>query len=169
VFGAYLVTACAPSPAPPTPTSAPVAPLAPASIGPVTPVPSATATPTTPTPAATPAAPTASPRAGAPSPTPSPLPGAVTGQAVQVSLEEFKISLDPSTVQAGTVRFVVTNNGTVVHSFEIKGDGIDQKTSNLNPGRSETMQIDLQPGSYDTWCPIDGHKDLGMYAQLTVK
>ncbi len=48
------------------------------------------------------------------------------------------------------MRFVVTNQGTVVHAFEVKGDGIDQRTSNLNPGQSETMQVDLQPGTYDT-------------------
>ncbi len=93
----------------------------------------------------------------------------MTGQAVQVTLKEFSITLDPSTVRAGTVRFVVTNQGTVVHSFEVKGNGIDQRASNLNPGQSETMQVDLQPGTYDTWCPIDSHKDLGMFAQLTVR
>lgn len=86
-----------------------------------------------------------------------------------MTLKEFSVTLSPSTVTSGPVRFSVTNQGTVVHAFEIKGNGIDQKTNNLNPGDTATMQVDLRPGTYDTWCPVDGHKDLGMFAQLTVQ
>lgn len=112
----------------------------------------------------------ASPTVKAASATPSPsVATAVMGESVQVTLTEFHIAVDPSTIKAGTVRFTVKNQGTVVHAFEVKGNGIDQKSSNLNPGESETMTVDLTPGTYDTWCPIDNHKNLGMFAQLTVQ
>jgi len=179
-LGVAVAAACGPSGAALPPTAAPQATLTTAVRGAST-TQEATATTTgivttvsaaTPSPAGSPtlsASPTGTPRPTTPPPTQSPSPLAVTGQAVQVTLTEFKLAMDPPTVQAGTVRFVVANKGTVVHSFEIRGGGIDQRTSNLNPGETETMQVDLAPGTYDVWCPIDGHKDLGMSAQLTVK
>lgn len=179
-LGVAVVAACGPSGAAQPPTVPPQATLTTAVRGASTSQ-AATATATgilatvsaaTPSPAGSPtlsASPTGTPQPTTPSPSQSPSPLAVAGQAVQVTLTEFKLAMDPPTVQAGTVRFVVANKGTVVHSFEIKGGGIDQRTSNLNPGETETMQVDLAPGTYDVWCPIDGHKDLGMFAQLTVK
>lgn len=101
-----------------------------------------------------------------------PLPGAATPAAgnnmVQVKETEFKIDM-PSTMPAGTVTFQITNAGTIQHSFEIKGQGLDQKLdSPVDPGQSKTLQVNLVQGSYQVFCPIDGHKDQGMLVNLTV-
>ena len=90
------------------------------------------------------------------------------GSTVDVTLVEFKIEM-PQTLPAGPTTFVVKNGGTVDHNFEIKGQGIDQVfPSNLAPGETQTMQVDLKAGTYRVWCPVDAHADRGMELQLTV-
>ncbi len=65
--------------------------------------------------------------------------------------------------------FRVTNNGTLEHNFEIAGDGINNFfDTNLKPGDTRTMVVDLKPGTYRVWCPVNGHAQLGMDMQLTV-
>lgn len=100
-----------------------------------------------------------------PGTTPPPSSG---GATVDVSETEFKISM-PTTISAGTVTFHVTNNGTAVHAFEIQGNGIDEKTPDINPGKSADLTVTLTAGSYRVFCPIDSHAELGMQLTLTVQ
>lgn len=94
----------------------------------------------------------------------------VTGsQTVNVTETEFKLDM-PSTVKAGMVTFNVTNNGTVAHSLEIQGQGIDQQLpSQIQPGQSGTLQVNLKPGTYMVFCPVDNHRGAGMVVTLTVQ
>jgi uncharacterized cupredoxin-like copper-binding protein len=91
-------------------------------------------------------------------------------QTVQVSEKEFSIA--PSAIklaQTGTYAFNVMNNGTITHAFEIEGNGVDEKTGNLQPGASTTLTVTLSKnGSYEAFCPIDAHRSKGMEAKLTV-
>jgi len=91
-------------------------------------------------------------------------------QTVQVSEKEY--SLTPSTVtvsKPGTYAFHVTNKGTITHAFEIEGNGVEQKTGDIQAGSSATLNVTLtKNGSYEIYCPIDGHKDEGMKGTLTV-
>jgi uncharacterized cupredoxin-like copper-binding protein len=92
----------------------------------------------------------------------------MAGQQVPVSLSEFMISL-PTTLPAGDVTFAVTNDGTVTHGFEIEGNGIEQSLdSTLEPGDTGMLNVNLTPGTYTVYCPVDGHRQLGMEAQVTV-
>lgn len=94
----------------------------------------------------------------------------VTGnQTVNVTETEYKLDM-PNTVKAGTITFNVSNKGTVAHSLEIQGQGFDQQlSSQLQPGQSGSLQVTLKPGSYMVFCPVDGHKGLGMDVNLTVQ
>jgi len=65
------------------------------------------------------------------------------------------------------VTFDVKNDGTVDHEFEIQGNGIDQKTGSISPGKSATLKVDLKAGKYEVWCPVSGHKELGMDGFVT--
>ncbi|HET7093741.1 MAG TPA: cupredoxin domain-containing protein, partial [Thermomicrobiales bacterium] len=92
-----------------------------------------------------------------------------TNAPVDVALSEFMIDM-PATLPAGSTTFTVTNDGTVVHSFEFEGQGIEKRLSHtLNPGESETLTIDLKPGKYEAYCPVDGHKGMGMDRDVTVQ
>lgn len=85
---------------------------------------------------------------------------------VAVGLSEFAIT--PSSIvvpKGGSLN--VTNNGTVAHNIEITGTGI--KSPDIAPGSSEVVDVSsLEPGTYEVFCAIPGHKDSGMTATLTV-
>lgn len=94
-----------------------------------------------------------------------------TGQAVQsvsVSEVDYKIRLPETTLKAGKYSFEVQNQGKVPHNLVIKGAGVDEATSDLAPGVSESLTVELKPGSYEFYCSIPGHKQLGMDQKVTV-
>ncbi len=95
---------------------------------------------------------------------------AAAGQAISISETEFK--LDPSSVQvdqAGTVTFRLTNDGTIDHALEVEGQGVEEETETIKPGESAELTADLsKDGSYEIYCPIDGHRDSGMEGDVTV-
>jgi uncharacterized cupredoxin-like copper-binding protein len=96
--------------------------------------------------------------------------GGSSQQAVSISETEF--SLDPSTVEiggAGKVTFEVENRGQVAHALEVEGNGVEEETAEIQPGESATLSVELsKPGSYEMYCPIDGHDDKGMKGSIRV-
>jgi uncharacterized cupredoxin-like copper-binding protein len=91
-----------------------------------------------------------------------------------VNVKETEYKLDPAdpTVKSGTVTFNASNDGKVTHSLEIENDdaSIEEKLpQDLSPGQSGKLTLKLPPGKYEMYCPVDGHKDLGMEGELTVK
>ncbi|PYP19014.1 MAG: hypothetical protein DMD52_00385 [Gemmatimonadetes bacterium] len=101
----------------------------------------------------------------------APLPSVAADPArVDVRLSEWKVELSQPGVSAGTVRFVITNAGSIPHGFEVEGQGIEQEIPMIQPGASDTLTVTLQPGMYEVYCPVgqDSHKKLGMETHLTV-
>ena len=88
--------------------------------------------------------------------------------SVPVSETEFKISLPKDTLAAGSYSFEVKNDGKIEHDLVVKGNGVDDKTPTIQPGKSATLSVDLKPGTYDVYCSIPGHKQAGMDVKLTV-
>jgi uncharacterized cupredoxin-like copper-binding protein len=89
-------------------------------------------------------------------------------QSVSVSEVDFKIRLPETTLKAGKYSFDVQNEGKVPHNLVIQGTGVDEATSDLAPGSSESLTVELKPGTYDFFCSIPGHKQLGMDQKVTV-
>jgi uncharacterized cupredoxin-like copper-binding protein len=91
-------------------------------------------------------------------------------KTIRISEKEFTLS--PSMVslaKTGTYEFQATNNGTVPHALEIEGHGVEEKTGTIAPGSSMTLRVTLsKTGSYDLYCPIDGHRTQGMKGSVTV-
>ena len=85
-------------------------------------------------------------------------------QTVRISAKEF--SLTPSSVnvpKTGTYAFAVKNDGTTAHALEVEGNGVEEKTGNIEPGSTATLRVTLSKGgSYEMYCPIDGHRGQGM-------
>ena len=97
-------------------------------------------------------------------------PGAPPPPVVRISA--FEYAFDPATVEvdAGPVRFAVTNTGTVEHEFEIldADGGVVDEVEGLVPGLTRQLTVDLEPGRYTYVCRIAGHEQAGMKGILTV-
>jgi uncharacterized cupredoxin-like copper-binding protein len=96
--------------------------------------------------------------------------GSGGGQTIQVKESEYKLTPSSFTVsKPGTVTFQVTNAGQMGHALEVEGNGVEQKTSTISPGSSAKLTVDLSKnGTYEVYCPIDGHRAMGMEAKLVV-
>jgi uncharacterized cupredoxin-like copper-binding protein len=82
---------------------------------------------------------------------------------------EFHIKLSKTTYTPGRYTFVAENKGHVTHSLEITGPGLSSPhTKNLNPGQSARLTVTFKKGTYDVFCPVPGHKMLGMNVNLGV-
>lgn len=88
--------------------------------------------------------------------------GAPDASVVHVKLDEFDIHM-PTSLPAGATTFQVTNIGNTAHNFEVEGQGIEREfESHLEPGATKPLEVDLQPGTYVIYCPVDNHRELGM-------
>jgi PQQ system protein len=91
-------------------------------------------------------------------------------QTIQISEKEF--SLSPSTVnlpRTGTYEFRAMNDGQITHALEIEGNDVEEETEEIGSGSAMTLRVTLsKPGSYEMYCPIDGHKDQGMKGTIVV-
>lgn len=98
--------------------------------------------------------------------------GAAGGGApttVAVSETEFKLSpSDAKVASPGPVTFKVTNDGKTTHALEVETPAGELKTPPIAPGKSATLKGDLKSGTYDWYCPIDGHKAKGMKGTVVV-
>jgi plastocyanin len=91
----------------------------------------------------------------------------------------LKLSADPSgqlkfdtsslTAKAGKVTLVMDNPSSVPHAVAVEGNGVDKDGNTVQQGGKSTVSVDLKPGKYTFYCPVDGHKDAGMKGTLTVK
>lgn len=98
--------------------------------------------------------------------------GATGGTATPVTITESEFKLDPAkpAVEKGWVTFKAHNTGTAVHALEIEGKGVEVKTHDIQPGATQTLHVKLdKPGTYEMYCPIDGHKGQGMKGEITVQ
>ncbi|HUG17078.1 MAG TPA: sulfocyanin-like copper-binding protein [Thermomicrobiales bacterium] len=94
-------------------------------------------------------------------------PAAAQDQTVDVELGDFYIEM-PSSVQAGTITFSMSNVGAMPHTITIEGNGVDVSGDVLSGGQSGTLEVELAAGSYTVYCPIPGHREGGMELTLTV-
>jgi uncharacterized cupredoxin-like copper-binding protein len=91
-----------------------------------------------------------------------------SSQTVTASETEYKIALSTDSFKPGPYTFKAVNNGKIVHALEIDGPGAHAVTADIEPGQSASLSVQLQAGKYDVFCPIPGHKALGMNKEITV-
>jgi plastocyanin len=100
-------------------------------------------------------------------------PASSSGAVQSLSVRESDYRLTPSNpklARAGIVEIKLTNRGKVPHSLEIEGPHGETKLPRaLDPGQAGALTVKLdKPGRYQWYCPIDGHRGLGMRGQITV-
>ena len=73
------------------------------------------------------------------------------------------------TAKAGTATVNFDNPSSVPHAVEIEGNGVEEKTETVTGGKAPAIKVDLKPGTYTFFCPVDGHEAAGMKGTLTVE
>lgn len=85
---------------------------------------------------------------------------------VKVTLTDYAVKMSPSTIPAGPVKWEIRNTAATLHDMGIKGLFVSKK---LKKNQVQTVDTPhLEAGTYEVFCDIPGHKDLGMVAKLTV-
>lgn len=106
------------------------------------------------------------------------------------SMGMMGIKLDVATVKAGKITFEVTNDskaiihemilsplpdGTTELPYIVDENRVDEEkadhlgeVSELDPGKSGSLSVDVKPGTYIVYCNIPGHFVDGMWTELTV-
>lgn len=112
-----------------------------------------------------PAAATEAAEEGAATPTPG---TTVNAGPIDIDmLDTLRFSVQTLTIPANTDVVVNANNvGALPHSFVVEGQGIG--TSQVAGGGSESVTINLPPGTYTYICDVPGHKEALMLGTLTV-
>jgi plastocyanin len=100
----------------------------------------------------------------------------------EIGFGEYAVTLEAPAIRPGSVTFVVTNGGKLVHGFEMEtegaegdssgpgsGDGFKIEKPSFRPGETIRIPLNLAPGVYKIECWVDGHDDLGMEILLEVR
>jgi len=110
-----------------------------------------------------------------------------TSGEVASTVKDFSITLDPTEVAAGQVKFTINNEGPSTHEFVVvqtdtapgdlpvdgalvSEDGIDVigEAEDIPPSTTVDLVLTLEAGQYVIICNIEGHYAQGMNAGLTV-
>lgn len=101
----------------------------------------------------------------------NPAEGEPASQTIQVTETEYRIQL-PATreLRQGTYVFKVRNAGNAAHNLVIEGgrNSGEERTATIGPGGEAKLTASLGVGRYTLYCSIDGHRALGMVAQISV-
>jgi len=94
-------------------------------------------------------------------------PSTAKGTSVQVKGGEFFFRLSTrSALKPGTMTFVFTNTGHVLHDFKING----KQTPLIQPGKTAELVVTFKNrGTYPYLCTVPGHAEAGMKGVFTVR
>jgi plastocyanin len=97
------------------------------------------------------------------------------GGGVQI----LKLAADPSgalkfnksslTGKAGKFTIVMANPSSLPHAIEVEGQGMEVKGDTVTKGGVSKASGTLKAGTYEFYCPVDGHKQAGMKGTLKVQ
>ena len=90
------------------------------------------------------------------------------GQSIQVAAIDFRFHPADIKVDPGALSIELRNDGQAPHAIEVEGNGVEEESETIGPGESTTLDLDLDEGTYEFYCPVDGHKARGMVGTLTV-
>ena len=92
------------------------------------------------------------------------------GDDRQVSVSLTERDLDPARaeVDAGTIEFEVKNDGDRLHAFAIETQDGVKRITEIQPGETETLTVDLPVGRYRMYDPRGGYRSRGVSGTVVV-
>jgi plastocyanin len=69
---------------------------------------------------------------------------------------------------AGEVTIELTNDSGIPHNVEVEGNGVEEVSDTITEG-STSLTLTLEPGEYEFYCAVPGHREGGMEGTLTVE
>lgn len=72
------------------------------------------------------------------------------------------------TAAAGEVTIELTNDSGIPHNVEVEGNGVEEVSETITEG-STSLTLTLEPGEYEFYCAVPGHREGGMEGTLTVE
>lgn len=88
----------------------------------------------------------------------------------EVTVEMIDIDFNPNefTIPANTdVTVHLPNSGATIHNFHI--DELDVHSEDVPPGEETTVTINAEPGDYEYYCSIPGHREAGMVGTVHIE
>jgi plastocyanin len=90
-------------------------------------------------------------------------------RTIVVTGTEYKFELSRSKLAPGAYTFKLDNAGKQPHNLTVAGPQVsNEATPTIPGGKSATVDATLVAGTYDLYCSVPGHKQLGMDVKLTV-
>ena len=81
----------------------------------------------------------------------------------------LKFDQADATTKAGKVTVTFSNPSSVPHAVTIEGNGVEAESETVTAADAPPFEVDLQPGTYEFYCPVAGHEAAGMKGTLTVE
>jgi plastocyanin len=99
---------------------------------------------------------------------------AASGHTLKLAADakgKLKFTKSRLTTTRGKVTLVMTNprGSGIPHAIAVEGKGIDKDGRTAAPGRTSRVSVNLKKGTYEFYCPVDGHKAAGMEGKLVVR
>jgi len=113
-----------------------------------------------------------------------------TSNNITGTLHEWVVEVDATTAAAGDVTFTMTNEGTIGHEFlvvktdipvgeiPLDGDHFAEPTDGIEvineigefaKGTTESLTVNLTPGTYQLVCNLPAHYKAGMHISFKVE
>jgi uncharacterized cupredoxin-like copper-binding protein len=84
----------------------------------------------------------------------------------QIKFNKKKLSAPAGKV---TIKMKNPSSSGSPHGIALSGNGVKKVGKIVAPGKSTTVTAKLKKGKYTFYCPVSGHRQLGMKGTLTVK
>lgn len=95
-------------------------------------------------------------------------PDGVTVVEIPVAGEGLAYTVGEATVPAGTVVLSSVNPQAAPHNIAIDA-GTPVEGEIVRDGGVSEVTVDLEPGTYEFYCSLSGHREAGMVGTLTVE
>ena len=94
------------------------------------------------------------------------------GRALTLSADpggDLSFDTDTLEARAGQVTIEMENPSSVPHNVSVEGRGVNEEGKTVGQGGTSTVTAELQPGEYDFYCSVAGHREGGMEGTLTIR